>query len=628
MTTVPRDTIIGRLVDGRYEVSERIARGGMATVYRAVDRRLDRDVAVKVMHPHLAESEDFISRFRREARAAARLSHPHVVAVHDQGLWEDSFYLTMEFVDGHDLRSELRVEGALTLERALTVTQSVLDALAAAHRRDLIHRDIKPENVMVTHDGVVKVADFGLARAVSEATAASTGTVLGTVAYLAPELLTSGQATQASDVYAVGIMLYEMLTGHQPFTGDVPINVAFQHVNSSVPPPSRELDWIPTEVDDLVAALTARDPEERLADGTAALAATRRVIATLTGDVLHRRAEPPVEDMAEDDGGTASLDLLTSGGTVALPVGGVEPGAPAHATQRRRRRRVLPWLVVVILLLGGATAGWWFLMGPGSTVATPAVVGMAEDDAVATLEANGLGAVVERANDDDVPEGEVISTAPAPGELVARQGDVTLLVSLGILMLDMPGVEGIGRDEAVDAITGEGFAEPAVEERYHESIDAGVVISASEAAGTILPHTTAIELVVSLGREPVTAPDVTSLAEDEATAALEGAGLVVERAEEYSNDVPLGAVIGQDPGPGQLYRGDTVTITVSLGRPFVTVPSVFGMSRAGATSALEEAGFVVKVESLWGGSLGVVRFQDPAGGQEARLGSTVTITVV
>ncbi|MGM0385878.1 MAG: Stk1 family PASTA domain-containing Ser/Thr kinase [Actinomycetota bacterium] len=628
MTTVPRDTIIGRLVDGRYEVLERVARGGMATVYRAIDRRLDRDVAVKVMHPHLAESEDFISRFRREARAAARLSHPHVVAVHDQGLWEDSFYLTMEYIDGHDLRSELRVEGALTLERALTVTQSVLDALAAAHRRDLIHRDIKPENVMVTHDGVVKVADFGLARAVSEATAASTGTVLGTVAYLAPELLTTGQATQASDVYAVGIMLYEMVTGHQPFTGDVPINVAFQHVNSSVPVPSEELEWVPTEVDDLVAALTARDPVERLTDGAAALAATRRVIAILSGDVLHRRAEPVVEDDEEDDGvGTASLDLGSSQGTVALPVGGVED-APAHAKEPRRRRRVLPWLVVLILLAGGSTAGWWFLAGPGSTVPTPAVVGMTEGDAVATLEANGLGAVVERGNDDEVPAGEVISTSPGQGELIVRAGDVTVLVSLGILMLDVPAVEGLLQDEALEAIVAEGFAEPVVDEGYHQSVPAGTVISASEATGTSLPHTTVIELLVSLGREPVTAPEVASIAEDEATAALEEAGLIVERAEEYSNDVPLGAVISQAPGPGQLYRGDTVTITVSLGRPFATVPSVFGMSRARATSALEEAGFAVKVESLWGGSLGVVRFQDPAGGQQARQGSTVTITVV
>lgn len=626
MTTVPRDAIIGRLVDGRYEVLERVARGGMATVYRAIDRRLDRDVAVKVMHPHLAESEDFVSRFRREARAAARLSHPHVVGVHDQGMWEDSFYLTMEFVDGHDLRTELRVEGALTLERALTVTQCVLDALSAAHRRGLVHRDIKPENVMVTRDGVIKVADFGLARAVSEATAASTGTVLGTVAYLAPELLTEGQASEPSDVYAVGIMLFEMLTGHHPFVGDVPINVAFQHVNSSVPAPSDELPWLPTEVDELVAALTARDLAERLPDGEAALAATRRVIATVTGDVLGRRADLPV---ADDDelAGTASLDVLPSNGTVALPVGGVAAETPAHA-RGRPRRRILPWLLTLLVLAASGAAAWWFLLGPGSVVPTPAVVGMTEADAGRTLEANGLGMLLEHANDDVVPAGEVISTTPAPGDPVARGGDVTILVSDGILMLEVPPLEGLSRDAAVTAISEAQFTEPEVSEAYHESVPEGTVISASHAAGTSLPHTTALALVVSLGREPVTAPNVGQLAEAEAVTALEDAGLAVERAEEYSNDVALGAVISQDPGPGQLFRGDTVTITVSLGRPFAEVPSVFGMGRAQAVDTLEDAGFAVKVETLWGGSLGVVRFQDPAVGQQARLGSTVTITVV
>lgn len=617
---MPHD-VIGRLIDGRYEVQERIARGGMATVYRAIDRRLDRDVAVKVMHPHLAESDDFVSRFRREARAAARLTHPHVVAVYDQGLWEDSFYLTMEFVDGHDLRTELRTEGAFTLERALEVTQSVLDALATAHRRGLIHRDIKPENVMVTRDGTIKVADFGLARAVSDATAASTGTVLGTVAYLAPELLTTGQASETSDVYAVGIMLYEMVTGHQPFTGAIPINVAFQHVNSSVPAPSTELDWVPAEVDDLVASLTARDPAERLPDGEAALAAARTVLASLDTEVLQRRATPAVEAPPESE--TAALE--TSGGTVALPVGGVVPEPPAAPT---KRRRVLPWLMGLTLVLVAATAGWWFLLGPGSYVATPTVVGMSEADAHATLEANGLGILVERAHDDVVPAGAVISTDPSPGEPVTRGGDVTILVSDGILMLDVPAVEGQSRTDAVTAIVETGFTDPTVTESYHPTVPEGTVISLSAVPGTTLPHSTVLELVVSLGREPVTAPDVVGLTAEEAVTALEGAGLIVARAEEHSNEVPLGAVIAQNPGPGQLFRDDTVTITVSLGRPFATVPSVFGMGRSKAIETLEATGFAVKVETLWGGTLGVVRFQDPAGGQEARLGSTITITIV
>jgi len=622
VSTVVTDPLIGRLIDGRYEVGARLARGGMATVYRALDRRLDREVAVKVMHPHLAESEDFVTRFRREARAAARLSHPHVVAVHDQGLWQDSFYLTMEFVDGEDLRAVLRREGPLPLGRALAVTQAILDALAVAHRRGLVHRDVKPENVMLTRDGVVKVADFGLARAVSEATVASTGTLLGTVAYLAPELVTHGQASPASDVYATGILLHELLTGHQPFTSDIPINVAFQHVHSTVPPPSEELPWLPREVDDLLAAMTARDPAERLENGDAALARLRQVLAGLPEGLLERRAAASPAEIA--DGDTTTLDDRPSHGTVALPVGEVvtEEDVPPS---RSRAPRVIVAVIALALALG---AGWWFLLGPGSQVAVPPVVGLQEERAVEILSDAGLAVDVERANDDVVPAGEVVSSEPAAGEPVRRGGEVTVLVSEGILMLEVPTTVGLTREAASADLQTAGFPEPVVTEQYHQEVPAGVVISSSAAAGEVLPHLATIELTVSLGREPVDAADVTGLPLADARGALEGAGLVVATAEEYSNDVPEGAVITQDPPPGQLYRGDTVTVTVSLGRPFATVPSVFGLSRAAAIDTLESAGFVVKVESLWGGSLGMVRFQDPAGGQQARLGSTVTITVV
>lgn len=621
MNTVVSDPLLGRLIDGRYEVLARVARGGMATVYRALDRRLEREVAVKVMHPHLAESEDFVTRFRREARAAARLAHPHVVAVYDQGLWQDSFYLTMEFIDGEDLRAVLRREGALPLGRALAVAQAVLDALGTAHRRGLVHRDVKPENVMMTPDGVVKVADFGLARAVSEATAATTGTVLGTVAYLAPELVTLGQATPAADVYAAGILLYEMLTGHQPFTSDIPINVAFQHVHSTVPAPSADLPWLPRDVDDLVAALTARDPAERLPDGDAALARVRQVLAGLPDDLLETRAEVAGGGVASDD--TAALDARISHGTVALPVGEVEPPAPP-ARRRRRGRRV----VLLLALVAAIAAGWWFLLGPGSLVAAPPVVGLPEQRATEILEDAGFTVAVERANDDVVPLGEVVASDPQAGVPTARGSEVTIVVSEGILMLEVPATVGLTREAAEAALSAVGFAAPTVTEEYHQEVPTGVVISASAEPGESLPHTTSLGLVVSLGREPVEAPDVATLTLDEARAALEGAGLVVATAEEYSDTVAEGVVISQAPPPGQLYRGDTVTVTVSLGRPFATVPSVFGMSTAQARETLEAAGFVVSVESVWGGSLGVVRFQDPEAGQQARLGSTVTITVV
>lgn len=628
MSSSPTDPMIGRLIDGRYEVRERVARGGMATVYRALDRRLDREVAVKVLYAHLAESEDFITRFRREARAAARLYHPNVVAVHDQGISEDTFYLTMEFVEGEDLRQLLRREGSLTLGAALDVARAVLDALAAAHRRDLIHRDIKPENVMIARDSTVKVADFGLARAVSEATAASTGTVLGTVAYLAPELVTTGQASPAADVYAVGIVLFEMLTGHQPFTGEMPINVALQHVNSRVPAPSAELPWLPTEVDDLICELTARDPDERLQDGEQALLRLLAVRESLDPDLLERRAaHPAVDGERAEEGDTQPLSTAGGSGTVALPIGGLAADA-----QPVRPRRIRPWHYLLLTLLIAALAGgWYFLLGPGAYLPVPPVSGLDAARAAAVLEEAGLRSTAEEVNHDTVPAGEVITTLPGPGERVPRGGEVTLQVSLGILMLTVPELSDTPREDALAALEDLGFATPTVAEAYDGTIAAGNVISVSPTAGEELPHTTVLALTVSLGREPVSAPAVAGLPQAEAVAALEAAGLAPAVAEpETSMDVPAGSVIRQEPGPqeGQLYRGDTVTIVVSSGPPLVEVPDVFGKSTREATRMLEEAGFEVKVEEILGGLFGTVRTQNPEAGTLAPQGSTVVISIV
>jgi len=288
------DPLLGQLIDGRYEVLSRIARGGMATVYLANDRRLDREVAVKGMHQHLAEGAsgaDFVARFRREARAAARLTHPGLVGVLDQGVDGDVSYLIMEYVDGPTLRRHLDERGSLTVGEALQVTEAVLDALSAAHRTGLVHRDIKPENVLIDADDRVRITDFGLARAVTEVTSTTTGTVLGTVGYLAPELVTHGVCDPRTDVYAAGILLYEMLTGAQPFTGATPIQVAYQHVNQDVPAVSDVIGWLPVEIDELVGALAARDPQDRPLDAVAALAHLRRVQRDLDPELLARRAD-------------------------------------------------------------------------------------------------------------------------------------------------------------------------------------------------------------------------------------------------------------------------------------------------------------------------------------------------
>jgi len=633
---------IGAVVDGRYEVLARIARGGMATVYRAHDRRLDRTVALKVMHPHLAESEAFIARFRREARAAAKLTSPHIVAVYDQGLWGDSLYLTMEFVDGEDLRDRLNRVGALSLGDALHITEGVLSALATAHRRGVIHRDIKPENVLLTADDEPKVADFGLARAISDATAASTGTVLGTVAYLAPELVTHGEASPASDVYAAGVMLYELLVGRQPFVGELPINVAFQHVNSDVPSPSLAQDWIPAEVDQLVAALTARDASERLPDGDSALRQLRLVLLRLSPETLALRADVPGPE-PDPDGATAPLDVRPSSGTVSLPAG--ELPEPSAKTPRRSRRRPALLALLLVLLVGGGAAAWYFLAGPGSYFAMPTVVSLDASDGTAILKDHGLKVELQYEFDDTAPAEQIMSTDPDAGAQVRAGSAVVVVVSKGIERHDLPDVVGLSQSEALAQL--EVFDSVSVQEAYSQTVPAGDVISVTLAAdttaadgtviaadtapeaGTSLAHTAQLVVTASLGREPIEVPDVTGQALDDALRALEEAGAEGQEAAErvFDDGVPEGSVVSQDV-VGAALRGDTVTVTVSKGPELFEVPDVTFMSYEEAKAVLEEAGFTVERADVWGGYVGIVRFQSVDPGEMKPRGTTITLSVV
>lgn len=631
------DAVIGQLIDGRYEVTRRIARGGMATVYHAVDKRLDREVAVKVMHPHLAESDDFVARFRREARAAARLSHPNVVAVYDQGLWQDSFYLTMEYVDGEDLRARLRREGTLPLAEALAITEDVLDALAAAHRRGLVHRDIKPENVMINTEAEVLVADFGLARAVSDATAATTGTVLGTVAYLAPELVMRGEASPSSDIYAAGILLYEMLTGTQPFTGDLPINVAMQHVNNDVPAPSKVVRWLPKEIDELVAAMTRRDREDRFQDGASALAQLRSARAGLDDATLSRRATPPKPGTRPTPSGnhTAPLSRKVSTGTVALPVGQIREKDAASSKKRHGPRRALA-VLLTLLLAAGAVAGWYFLAGPGAFAPLPDVTGYTSEEATATLEEAGFVPTIVQHNHDDVAENYVISTDP-PGDQDARRGsEINVFVSIGVLMLDMPDVVGMARDDALTRLTEEGYPAPTVAEDYSEEVEEGLVMSVTDESGVPVDttiqydHRTQLTVTVSLGRKPIEVPGLAGMSQREAEQTLTDLGLTVQYgAEENSTDVDKGDVIRQSPEPGEtLYQDGVVTLVLSAGPPLVEVPDLFEMSSAEAKSALEDIGLVPVPDYVWEGVFDTVRFQNPAPGDMVPVGSEVKFTVL
>jgi serine/threonine-protein kinase len=641
------DPLVGRVLDGRYAIRSRIARGGMASVYLAVDERLDREVAVKVMHEGLVSDEEFVRRFIREARSAARLTHPGVVQVFDQGEDHGIVFLAMEHVPGRTLRDLMRERGPLTPREALDLMEPVLDALAAAHRAGIVHRDVKPENVLLADDGRVKVADFGLARAVSTATASSsTGVLLGTVAYLAPEQVERGAANARTDVYASGILLFEMLTGSKPFEGETALQVANKHVHDDVPPPSSRASGIASSIDDLVLSATARDPDERPSDARELLMELRETRRRTSEADLDRRpisrrsdvrpaAVPhPTHSGRGREDATVSLAALAAahrGGRDAtsridLPPGGgprVEPG-PGRA---HRRGRVVTLVVLLVAALLGA-AGWYVGAGPGAYVAVPSMVGQSQQAAVKVLDARGLDHRVREVFSEDAPVGQVIATDPRAGERVRKNGTVALDVSRGPERYAVPKVVDTSEVAARAAILAAHLDVGEITRTYSDKVPQGNVVSVSPEAGKELRRGTRVDLVVSKGRQPIKVTSWVGKPADDATAALTEDGFEVTATEKFDEKVKKGEVISQSPDSGTGYKGDTITLVVSKGPPLVEVPSVIGMQRNKAAQLLKDAGFDVKVTKVLGGYFGTVRFQDPDGGSKAPRGSTVTITII
>ena len=647
------DPLIGRLIDQRYRVTRRLARGGMATVYVAQDERLERPVALKVMHPHLAESDAFVERFHREARAAARIVHPGVVSVFDQGVVSGQGFLVMELIDGTNLRALLNAQGAFTIPQALRYTTDILEALRAAHRMGVIHRDIKPENILVPTDGPAKVADFGLARAVSEGSTSATGNMLGTVAYIAPEIALTTEANARSDLYSVGIMLYEMLTGAVPWADESPLQIASHHVSDDIPSPSATLPWIPREIDDLIAALTARNPANRCADASDALDLVARAAASIPSDIANRRAEVAHEDSRSGSETTAlNTEVMPTQLTQAMPAPAVTtatalptatavttvhastptetPSAgelPAKMSTRAILLAVIAFLLIVAASFGGSW--WWTEYGPGSYLTMPTTTGRDLADVQADLGAIGLASSVEEEFSDDVQSGIVTHSDPDGGSSVHKSTNVQLYVSKGIDMKDVPNVVGKGQDEASRTLADAGLALGAVTDAYSEDIPPGQVISQSVAAGTSLAHDSTVDVVLSKGREPRTVPSLTGKGASAAKSSIEALGLVASPTEAYSDTVPEGQVISQQTREGStVYRGDSVSYTVSKGPEMVTVPDVVGLQRQEAHDKLEGAGFTVQEDLILGGFFNTVRSSDPAGGSKVKKGSTVTISIV
>ena len=637
------DPLIGLLVDERYRVTRRLARGGMATVYVAQDERLDRPVALKVMHPHLADSDAFVERFRREARSAARIVHPGVVSVFDQGVVTGQGFLVMELIDGTNLRQLLRAQGAFTIPQALRYTTDTLEALRAAHRVGVIHRDIKPENILVPSAGTAKVTDFGLARAASEVSMSSTGNMLGTVAYIAPEIATTAEADARSDIYSVGIMLYEMLTGAVPWAGESPLQIASHHVSDDVPSPSAAQPWIPREIDDLVAALTAREPANRPADASDAIDLVARAAAAIPSNLANRRAEvAPGERHRASETSALNTEIMSAQFTRPLPAPASSSVALVHtsgATQAaqaasppKKSARAAAWIALVVLLLVVAGLGgrwWWTEYGPGSYLTMPETTGRTLTDVQADLDALGLHTQVEEEFSDDIDTGSVTRSDPEGGSSVHKRAEVQLYVSKGVDMKTVPEVTGKSQDEAQRSLTDAGLAVGAVTDAYSEDVPQGQVISQSVAAGTSLAHDSAVDIVLSKGREPLTVPTLSGLSASAAKSAIEDLGLVAAPTEAYSDTVAEGQVISQQTREGStLHRGDSVAYTVSKGPEKVAIPDVVGLQREEARSLLEGAGFTVKEEAILGGFFGTVRSSDPAAGTMTKKGSTVTITIV
>ena len=664
MTTVSMtDPLVGHVLDGRYEIQRKLARGGMATVYLANDLRLTRIVAVKVMHEGLGDDQDFAAKFDREARAAARLSHPNVVSVFDQGIDAGRPYIVMEYVEGCTLRHMITREAPFEPLRALELLLPVANALAAAHEAGLIHRDIKPENVLISDRGQIKVADFGLAKAISAQTATATGMLIGTVSYIAPELVTHGKADPRCDVYALGVVLYELLTGQKPHTGENPIQVAYSHVHNAVPAPSAaaKTSWresrngIPPYVDALVTSAAARRPDDRPRDGRVLLEhlrVARNALAKGLMDDPALDARMRVTELETGDHVTQVI-MPTSPVTAELPrvptlrftpSTPVSPGFPqtsdglpyydgppadpqplVTAPPRKRRRGPLVLLVAFLLVLGGA--GLWYGL-VGRFVSVPDLTKLTQDQASAAAAQSGLKVTFDAEFSRDVDSGHVIRSDPAAGARVEGGTSVRVFLSKGPELYPVPKLIGLTLADATASLTKAHLALGNVSQAYDDKAEPDTVIGSSVKSGVQLEPGHTVDLTVSQGPAPVTVEDWKNQKYTDAKKALEAAGLkVVLGKQEFSDEVKKGRIISQDPPAGELHRGDTVTFVVSKGPNLVAVPNVRGLRVGDAKAKLASAGFKSREQYMVSFGFGLVYYTNPRAGTKLPKGSTVTLVI-
>lgn len=613
----PSDPFIGVTIDQRYRVDALIAKGGMATVYRGTDTRLGRTVAIKILAGTYARDADFVNRFVQEARSAAILTHPNVVAVHDQGVYEGFPYLVMEYVPGRTVREVLHESRILASAHALEIMRSVLAGLAAAHAAGFIHRDIKPENVLITETGLVKLTDFGLARVISDIPVSdSTGAVLlGTMAYLSPEQVQQQRLDQRSDVYSAGILLFEMLTGRVPFTGASPLDVAYKHVNSSVPAPSTYQPDIPPAIDHLVLAATHKNPDDRLQSAEEFLDAVNRAST----------AVPPAEALT-------TVIPLNPTIVMATPVAAIPPQKSQRPKQTDdsspsapRKRRALAIGAIAL-----AALGYFGYQLTGGSVPVPNVVGITSQEAQAALTSAELAFVIEEQFSEDVPAGSVIQTQPGAETKIRKGNEVTIVVSKGperyIIPSDLAGQDPNTASDALKALT---LDVTGTEDVYDDKIEKGKVVGTDPAAGEQVKRGATVKILVSKGPAPVDIPKILGADIEKVTTELGAIGLSVVVADQVFDDSPAGQVISSDPVPGtSVPKGTTVKVTISKGPALIEVPNVVGKKTDDAVKILSDLGFDVKINGAQSAILNRVLKQSVSGGSSAPQGSTITLDVV
>jgi eukaryotic-like serine/threonine-protein kinase len=612
----------------------------MATVYAATDLRLERQVALKIMHGSFAEDPGFVSRFVREARSAAALSDAHVVAVFDQGETLDGVaYLVMEYVDGRTLRDIEREHGRFTPSQALAMLDPVAEAMAAAHRAGIVHRDIKPENVLVDNRGRVKVADFGLARAVTASTssAATQGLLIGTVAYLSPEQVETGTATARSDVYGAGIVLYELLTGTTPFSGETPLAIAYKHVNSDVPAPSSLDPSIPPSVDAIVARATARNPLDRYADGAELLAAIRATRAALPApQPLNQRDTIVVPRDSAAAMAAAGAPLVTAMNdthfTAVLPTGVDDDGPGSGGDSPSKKRRKWPLVLLVLIFVAAlAGGGGFYFWQKSQQVTVPKVVDTTTNAAATALSKESLKlSIGTLVFSETVRAGYIIAASPGAGQTATKGDTVRVVVSKGPERHAVPSLKGLTPAAAAQQLTQASLTAGATTQAYSTTVTKGLVVGSNPATGARLKRGAVVALIVSKGPAPVPTPGVVGLSQAAATARLANSGLLVGTVHKsYSMAFAVGIVISTSPSAGHVVsRGTSVNLVVSKGPPPVSVPAVRGLTVSAAESALRAVGLKVKLHYMFPNAIGRVFAQSPGAGAIVLEGSTVTLRIV